>query len=77
VKPRGSMFGGVLLVKRGNIGAGQEPLRTAFARVLQNAFSMLFTPFLAEIADALGRDDKAAEGITYSELSREHHRRCT
>lgn len=56
-------FGGVLLVKRGDIGAGQELLRTAFARVLQNAFSMLFTPFLAEIADALGRDDKAAGAI--------------
>jgi hypothetical protein len=25
---------------------------------------MLFTPFLAEIADALGRDDKAAEGLS-------------
>jgi hypothetical protein len=44
-------FGGVLLVKRGDIGAGQELLRTAFARVPQNAFSMLFTPFLAEIAE--------------------------
>jgi len=60
----GRCFGGVLLVKRGDIGAGQELLRTAFARVLQNAFSMLFTPFFAEIADALGRDDKAAEGLS-------------
>jgi hypothetical protein len=41
----------VLLVKRGDIGAEQELLRTAFARVPQNAFSMLFTPFLAEIAE--------------------------
>ena len=60
----GRCFGGVLLVKRGDIGAGLELLRTAFARFPQNAFSMLYTPFLAEIADALGRDGKAAEGLS-------------
>jgi predicted ATPase/DNA-binding winged helix-turn-helix (wHTH) protein len=60
----GRCFGGVLLVKRGEIGAGLELLRTAFARVPQNAFSLLYTPFLAEIADALGREGKAAEGLS-------------
>src|SRR5258707_11547754 len=54
----------MLLVKRGDIGAGLEILRTAFARVRQNALSILYTQFLAEIADALGRDGKAAEGLS-------------
>jgi predicted ATPase/DNA-binding winged helix-turn-helix (wHTH) protein len=60
----GRCFAAVLLVKRGDIGAGLELLRTAFARVPQNAFSLLYTPFLAEIADALGRVGKAAEGLS-------------
>jgi predicted ATPase/DNA-binding winged helix-turn-helix (wHTH) protein len=60
----GRCFAGVLLVKRGDTSTGQELLRTVFARVLQNPFSMLFTPFLAEIADALGRDGKAAEALS-------------
>jgi len=60
----GRCFGGVLLVKRGDIGAGLELLRTAFARVPENAFIMLLFPFLAEIAEALGRDGKSAEGLS-------------
>jgi predicted ATPase len=60
----GRCFAGVLLIKRGDIGAGLERLRTAFAHVPQNALSLLYTPFLAEIADALGRDGKAAEGLS-------------
>jgi predicted ATPase len=60
----GRCFEGVLLVKRGDIGTGLELLRTAFARVPQNALTMLYTSFLAEIADALGRDGKAAEGLS-------------
>ena len=60
----GRCFGGVLLVKRGEIGTGLELLRTAFSRIPQNAFSLLYTLFLAEIADALGRDAKAAEGLS-------------
>jgi predicted ATPase len=60
----GQCFAGVLLVKRGDTGAGLEFLRTAFARVPQNAFSLLYTPFLAEIADALGRAGKAVEGLS-------------
>jgi predicted ATPase len=60
----GRCFAGVLLVKRGDIGAGLELLRTTFARVPRNALSLLHTPFLAEIADALGRDGRAAEGLS-------------
>jgi predicted ATPase/DNA-binding winged helix-turn-helix (wHTH) protein len=60
----GRSFGSVLLIKRGDIGAGLELMRTAFASVPHNAFSMLFTPFRAEMADALGRDGKAAEGLS-------------
>jgi predicted ATPase len=60
----GRFFAGLLLVRRGDIGAGLELLRTAFARVPQNALSLLYTPFLAEIADALGRDGKASEGLS-------------
>jgi len=60
----GRCFAGVLLVKRGDIGAGLELLRTAFSRIPQNALSLLYTPFLAEIADALGGDGKAAEGLS-------------
>jgi predicted ATPase len=62
----GRCFGGVLLIKRGNIGAGLELLRTAFARVPQGAFTLfyIYTPILAEIADALGHDGKAAEGLS-------------
>jgi len=60
----GRCFEGVLLVKRGEIGTGLELLRTAFSRIPQNAFSLLYTLFLAEIADALGRDAKAAEGLS-------------
>src|SRR5260370_36940567 len=60
----GRCFGGVLLIKRGEIGAGLELLRTAFTRVPENALSLLYTPFLAEIADALGRDGKAEEGLS-------------
>jgi predicted ATPase len=59
----GRCFAGMLLVKRGDIGAGLELLRAAFARVPQNTITIFYTPFLAEIADALGRDGKAAEGI--------------
>jgi len=59
----GRCFAGVLLIKRGNTGAGLKLLRSAFSRVPQNALSLLYTPFLAEIADALGRDGKAAEGL--------------
>jgi predicted ATPase len=59
----GRCFEGVLLVKRGEIGTGLELLRTAFSRIPQNAFILLYTLFLAEIADALGRDGQAAEGL--------------
>jgi predicted ATPase len=52
----------VLLVKRGNIGGGLELLRAAFTQVPHN--DLLYTSFQAEIADALGRDDKAAEGLS-------------
>jgi predicted ATPase len=41
-----------------------ELLRTAFALVPQDAISLLYTPFLAEIGDALGRDGKATEGLS-------------
>jgi predicted ATPase len=57
-------FAGVLLIKRGDIGAGLERLLTAFTHVPQNALSLLYTPFLAEIADGLGREGKAAEGLS-------------
>ncbi len=60
----GRCFAGMLLIKRGNIGAGLELLRTAFARVPENAFNLLYILFLDEIADALGRDGKAAEGLS-------------
>jgi predicted ATPase/DNA-binding winged helix-turn-helix (wHTH) protein len=60
----GRCFGGVLLIKRGSVSAGLELLRTAFARVPQGAFTLFYTPVLAEIADALGRDGKAAEGLS-------------
>jgi predicted ATPase/DNA-binding winged helix-turn-helix (wHTH) protein len=63
----GRCFGGVLLIKRGDIGAGLELLRTAFTRVPQNALTLLhllYTPIPAEIADALGRDGKATEGLS-------------
>jgi predicted ATPase/DNA-binding winged helix-turn-helix (wHTH) protein len=60
----GRCFAGVLLIRRGDIGAGLAFLRTAFARIPQNAFSLLSIPFLAEIADALGRDGKPAEGLS-------------
>jgi predicted ATPase len=60
----GRCFGGVLLIKCGSIGAGLELLRTAFARVPQGAFTLFYTPVLAEIADALGRDGKTAEGLS-------------
>jgi predicted ATPase/DNA-binding winged helix-turn-helix (wHTH) protein len=60
----GRCFEGVLLIKRGDIAAGLELLRTAFARVPQGAFTLFYTPILAEIADALGRDGKVAEGLS-------------
>jgi predicted ATPase len=60
----GRCFGGALLIRRGSIGAGLELLRTAFAGIPQNAFTLFYTPVLAEIADALGRDGKAAEGLS-------------
>jgi len=60
----GRCFGGVLLIKRGDVGAGLELLRTAFARVPQGAFTLFYTPILAELADALGRDGQAAEGLS-------------
>jgi predicted ATPase/DNA-binding winged helix-turn-helix (wHTH) protein len=61
----GRCFEGVLLIKRGDIGVGLKLLRTAFARVPPNAFScLLYTPILAEIAEALGRDGKATEGLS-------------
>jgi predicted ATPase len=60
----GRCFAGVLLIKRGDIGGGLELLHTAFARVPQGSFTIFYTPVLAEIADALGRDDKAAEALS-------------
>jgi predicted ATPase/DNA-binding winged helix-turn-helix (wHTH) protein len=60
----GRCFGGVLLIKGGEVGAGLELLRTAFARVPQNAFTLFYTPILGEIADALGLDGKAGEGLS-------------
>jgi predicted ATPase/DNA-binding winged helix-turn-helix (wHTH) protein len=60
----GRCFGGVLLIKRGSIGAGLELLRTAFACIPQGAFTLFYTPVLAEIADALGRDNKVVEGLS-------------
>jgi predicted ATPase len=59
----GRCFEGVLLIKRGDIGGGLELLRTAFAHLPQNALSLLNALFPVEIADALGRDGKAAEGL--------------
>jgi predicted ATPase len=41
-----------------------ELLRAAFAGVPQDSLSLLYTLFLAEIADALGRDGNAAEGLS-------------
>jgi predicted ATPase len=63
----GRCFGGVLLIKRGSVGAGLELLRTAFVRIPQGAFTLFYTPVLAEIADALGRDGKTAEGLSIIE----------
>ena len=60
----GRCFAGVLLIKRGSTGPGLELLRTAFARVPQGAFTLFYTPMLASMADALGRDAKAAEGLS-------------
>jgi hypothetical protein len=40
-----------------------ENIHRAVAHLPQNALSLLNTLFLAEIADALGRDAKAAEGL--------------
>jgi predicted ATPase len=60
----GRCFEGVLLVKRGSIGTGLEVLRTAFARVPPGAFTLFYTPILASMADALGRDGKVAEGLS-------------
>ena len=60
----GRCFAGMLLIKHGNIGDGLELLRTAFARVPENAFNLLYILFLDEIADPLGRDGKAAEGLS-------------
>src|ERR1700730_2258209 len=60
----GRCFGGVLLIRRGSIGAGLELLRTAVAHIPQGACTLFYTPVLAEIADALGRDGKAAEGLS-------------
>jgi predicted ATPase/DNA-binding winged helix-turn-helix (wHTH) protein len=57
-------FGGLLLIKRGSTGAGLELLRAAFARIPHNAFTLFYTPVLAEIADALGREGKTAEGLS-------------
>jgi predicted ATPase/DNA-binding winged helix-turn-helix (wHTH) protein len=59
----GRCFGGVLLIKRGDVGAGLELLRTAFASVPQGAFTLFYTPILGELADALGRDGQVAEGV--------------
>jgi predicted ATPase/DNA-binding winged helix-turn-helix (wHTH) protein len=59
----GRCFEGVFLIRRGDISGGLELLRTAFARVPQGSFTVFYTPVLAEIADALRRDDKAVEGL--------------
>jgi predicted ATPase len=77
----GRCFGGVLLVKRGEVGAGLELLRAAFARVPQDSLSLLYTLFLAEIADALGRDGRASEGLsiideTLARSERDEERWC-
>jgi predicted ATPase len=60
----GRCFGGMLLIRRGSIGAGLELLRTAFAHIPQGAFTLFYTPVLAEIADALGLDNRVAEGLS-------------
>jgi tetratricopeptide (TPR) repeat protein len=60
----GRCFGGMLLIRRGNIGAGLELLRTSLTSDPHKAPSLLYTIFIAEIADALGRDSKAGEGLS-------------
>jgi predicted ATPase len=77
----GRCFRGVLLVKRGDVGAGLELLRAAFVRVPRDSLSLLYTLFLAEIADALGRHGKAAEGLsildeTLARSERDEERWC-
>ncbi|MEA3195998.1 MAG: hypothetical protein QOF32_50, partial [Gammaproteobacteria bacterium] len=72
----GRCFSGVLLIKRGDIDAGLALLRTAFACVPHNAFSMLFTPIRAEMADALGRDGKAAEALSIIDEALARSERC-
>jgi predicted ATPase len=71
----GRYFGGVLLVKRGDIGAGLELMRTACTRIPQNSLILLYTQFLGEIAEALGRDGNATEGLSIIDetLARSEH----
>jgi predicted ATPase/DNA-binding winged helix-turn-helix (wHTH) protein len=77
----GRCFGGVLLVKRGDVGAGLALLRATFVRVPRDSLSLLYTLFLAEIADALGRHGNAAEGLsiideTIARSERDEERWC-
>jgi predicted ATPase/DNA-binding winged helix-turn-helix (wHTH) protein len=56
-------FRGMLLLKRGDNVAAVQLLRSALIGVPETFFHMHYTPFLAELAEALGRAGEAAAGL--------------
>jgi predicted ATPase/DNA-binding winged helix-turn-helix (wHTH) protein len=59
----GRCLRGVLLIRRGDVAAGHELLRTALASMPETSFHLHFVYFLAELAQALGRTGEIAKGL--------------
>ncbi len=55
---------GLLLVKRGDIGAEARVLRPALAEFREADFALHHTAFLSMLAEALGNAGRAVEGLT-------------
>jgi predicted ATPase len=56
-------YRGAVLIRRGNIAQGLEPLRAGLGEMPEGSFHMRYTAFLGELADALGACGAIAVGL--------------
>jgi predicted ATPase len=59
----GQCFKGMLLIRRDDIGAGLQSMRTALTDLPETAFHLHYAQFLAEVAQALWHTGEVAKGL--------------
>jgi tetratricopeptide (TPR) repeat protein len=59
----GRYYQGVLIIKRGDLVNGSRLLRTALDQLGEAKFAVRFVTFLGEVAEALGRAGRVADGL--------------